>query len=353
MSQRSVRRGVALERNFLAGVRWTPVAVLTLILVAVMVLATGTGSVTIAPAKVLRAVWHGLTQNLDGTLDTIVWQIRLPRVLMAALVGGSLALSGVAYQGIFRNPLADPYLLGVASGASLGAALAIVYGTTIPLLALLGVPLTAFLFSLASVFLVIALARRGTTIPIVSLILAGAVLGSSFSAATSFVMLVAQERAAGVLAWLLGSFGLSSWSKLVSVLPFMLVAGVAVMVSSRALNLLQLGDEQAAQLGLPVERFKFALITVATLATAAAVSVSGIIGFVGLMVPHAVRLALGPDHRTLVPTAALLGAVFMVLADLLARTIIAPAEIPIGVITALVGGPVFLYLLKRQRRGAL
>ena len=231
----------------------------------------------------------------------------------------------------------------------MGAAVAIVYGATVPLLALLGVPFTAFLFSLFSVFLVVALARRGTTIPVISLILAGAVLGSSFTAATSFVMLVAQEQAAGVLAWLLGSFGLSSWGKLVSVLPFMVVAGVAVMVSSRALNLLQLGDEQAAQLGLPVETFKFALITVATLATAAAVSVSGIIGFVGLMVPHAVRLALGPDHRTLVPTAALLGAVFMVLADLLARTLIAPAEIPIGVITALVGGPLFLYLLKRQR----
>ena len=314
------------------------------------IIATGIGSVSIAPDEVVRAVWRGLSGRLDGTHDTIVWRLRLPRVLMAMCVGASLALSGVAYQGIFRNPLADPYLLGVASGASFGAALALTFGVSIPILATLGVPLMAFVFSLLAVFLVVGLAKTGNLIPMVSLILAGAVLGSSFTAATSFVMLIAREQAAGVLAWLLGSFGLSSWGKLATVLPFMFVAALAVLLSSRALNVLQLGDEQAQQLGLNVERFKLGLITVATLATAAAVSVSGIIGFVGLMVPHAVRLALGPDHRTLVPMAALLGALFMVLADLLARTIIAPAEIPIGVITALIGGPFFLYLLKKQRR---
>ena len=344
-----MQRSVTLNRASPV-IRWTPIALATLCLVLVSTVATGIGSVGMSPPEVLRAVWHGLTQSLAGTNDIIVWQLRLPRVLMAACVGASLALSGVAYQGIFRNPLADPYLLGVASGASLGAALALVYGASIPVLASLGVPVMAFVFSLAAVFLVIGLAKTGNTIPVISLILAGAVLGSSFTAATSFVMLAAREQAAGVLAWLLGSFGLSSWSKLASVLPFMLIAGLAVLLSSRALNVLQLGDEQAAQLGLSVERFKIGLITVATLATAAAVSVSGIIGFVGLMIPHAVRLALGPDHRTLVPMAGLLGAIFMVLADLLARTLIAPAEIPIGVITALVGGPFFLYLLKKQRR---
>ena len=348
-----MQRSITLKNNALSGVRWTPVAVVTLLLGLALVLATGVGSVALSPAEVLQGVWHGLTGQLEGTNDTIVWKVRLPRVLLAALVGASLALSGVAYQGIFRNPLADPYLLGVASGASFGAAIALTFAATVPLLAFLGVPLVTFIFALFAVFLVILLAKRGNTIPIISLILAGAVLGSSFTAATSFIMIVAQERAVGVLAWLLGSFGLSSWSKLASVLPFMLIAGVAVMLSSRVLNLLQLGDEQAAQLGLPVERFKYGLIFIATLATAAAVSVSGIIGFVGLMVPHAVRLAVGPDHRTLVPLSALLGALFLVLADLLARTLIAPAEIPIGVITALVGGPFFLYLLKKQDRGIL
>lgn len=348
-----MQKAITLKRSPKAGVRWTPLGIAMAVLLIVMVLATGVGSVRLAPPEVIQAVMHGLTGTLEGTADTIIWKIRLPRVFLAALVGASLALSGVAYQGIFRNPLADPYLLGVASGASLGAALAIVLGASIPFFAVLGVPVFSFLFSLIAVFLVIALAKQGRTIPTVSLILAGAVLGSSFTAATSFLMLVSREQAATVLAWLLGSFGLSSWAKLASVLPFMLLSAVAIALSSRALNLLQLGEEQAAQLGLPVEAFKYGLITLATLATSAAVSVSGIIGFVGLMVPHAARLAFGPDHRTLVPMSAVLGAIFMVLADLLARSVISPAEIPIGVVTALVGGPFFLYLLKRQNKGRL
>ena len=348
-----MQRSLTAYGSLLKGVRWTPLLITSVLLAVIMVVATGIGSVSIAPAEVLSAVWHGLTGSLDGTYDMIVWKIRLPRVMMAALVGASLALAGTAYQGIFRNPLADPYLLGVASGASLGAAVVIAFSVSVPLLAWLGIPVMTFIFGLITVFLVTMLARRGNNIPMVSLILSGAVLGSCFTAATSFIMLIAREQAASVLAWLLGSFALSSWSKLASVLPFMLVAALAIMLSSRALNLLQLGDEQAAQLGLPVERFKVVLISLATLATAAAVSVSGIIGFVGLMVPHAVRLSVGPDHRTLVPLSGLLGALFMVLADLLARTIISPAEIPIGVITALVGGPFFLYLLKREQRGTL
>lgn len=348
-----MQKSLSLRQSQRAGIRWTPLGISCLTLVLVMILATGIGTVHIAAPEVLSAVWHGLSGSLEGSHDTIIWKIRLPRVLMAALVGASLALSGVAYQGIFRNPLADPYLLGVASGASLGAGLAIVLGVSIPFFAHLGTPLFAFCFSLLAVFLVIALAKQGRNLPTVSLILAGAVLGSSFTAATSFLMLLSREQAATVLAWLLGSFGLSSWAKLASVFPFMLLSAVAIALSSRALNLLQLGEDQAAQLGLSVERFKYGLISLATLATSAAVSVSGIIGFVGLMIPHAARLAFGPDHRTVVPMSAVLGAIFMVLADLLARSLISPAEIPIGVVTALVGGPFFLYLLKRQTKGRL
>ncbi len=348
-----MQKSLSLKRQSYQGIRWTPLGISCLILFGVMVLAVGVGTIYIAPADVLRAVGHGLNQTLEGTTDTIIWKIRLPRVLMAAVVGASLALSGVAYQGIFRNPLADPYLLGVASGASLGAGLAIVLGASIPFFAHLGVPILSFLFSLIAVFLVILLAKQGSSIPTVSLILAGTVLGSSFTAATSFLMLLSREQAATILAWLMGSFGLASWAKLATVLPFMLLSAIAISFSGRAMNLLQLGEEQAAQLGLPVEGFKYGLITLATLATSAAVSVSGIIGFVGLMVPHAVRLAFGPDHRSLIPMSALLGAIFMVLADLLARSVISPAEIPIGVVTALVGGPFFLYLLKRQGKGRL
>lgn len=211
-------------------------------------------------------------------------------------------------------------------------------------------PLVAFVFALISVALTVLLAQQRGRLPLVSLILAGVVLGSSFSAATSYLMLWERDNAARVLSWLLGSFALSSWAQVATLTPLALLAGGVMWASAQALNVMQLGEESALQLGLPLEAFKATLITVATLATAAAVSVAGIIGFVGLIVPHAVRLAVGPDHRTLIPLSGLVGALFMVLADLAARTVIAPAELPIGVVTALVGGPFFLYLLRRQRR---
>jgi iron complex transport system permease protein len=331
-----------------ARARWAPFTGACVLLLFAALLATSVGSVPVGSQDVVRAFWHGLSGQLHGTTDTIIWRIRLPRVLLAAVVGGSLALAGVAYQGIFRNPLADPYLLGVASGASLGAAAAMVFAGTAGWLARFGVPISSFLGALLAVGAVVGLARRGSRVPVLSLILAGVVIGSTFTAATSFLMLAARDRAAAVLARLLGSFGLASWGDIVAVLPFLILACLAILLSSRALNLLQLGDEQAAQLGLPVERVKLTLIVLATLATAAAVSVAGIIGFVGLLVPHAVRLGVGPDHRALTPLALVLGALFMVLADLLARTVIAPAEIPIGIVTALTGGPFFLWLLRRQ-----
>lgn len=328
--------------------RWTPLALALLALLVALVAATAVGSVQVAPGRVLLAIWHGLGGALQGSEEVIVWQIRLPRVLTAATVGAALALAGAVYQGVFRNPLADPYLLGVASGASFGAAVTIAFGASVPLLAAVGVPGISFAFSLLTVALVMALAGRGGSLPLLPLILAGVVLGSSFSAATSFTMLLAREQAVGVLAWLLGSFGFASWRQLGSVLPLLLPALPLVAFAARALDVLQLGEEQASQLGLPVEGIKLVLVVASTLMTAAAVSISGVIGFVGLIVPHAARLLLGPGHRTLLPMSALLGAAFLVGADLLARTVIAPAEIPIGVVTALVGGPFFLYLLRRR-----
>lgn len=329
------------------GVRWGALLPALALLASVLVVATGVGSVAVGPLEVLRALSHGLSGQLEGTGDTIIWQIRLPRVLLAALVGGSLALSGATYQGVFRNPLADPYLLGVASGAGLGATLALVFGAGRPW-PLRSAPLMSFAFALLAVVTTLLLARRRGGTPLVALILAGVVLGSSATALTSLLMLSQRDDAARVLAWLLGSFGLSSWAQLASVLPFVLTSFGVMLTAARGLNVMQLGEESAAQLGLRVETFKVVLIAAATLATAAAVSVSGIIGFVGLIVPHAVRLAAGPDHRTLLPLSLVYGAVFMVLADLSARTVIAPAEVPIGVITALIGGPFFLWLLRSK-----
>jgi iron complex transport system permease protein len=340
--QRTVTRG---SRLFAL----TPVFVMSICLCAVIVLAVGIGSEYISPPKVLTALSHGISGNLETSDDTIIWQMRLPRVLLAALVGAALAVSGAAFQGLFRNPLADPYLLGVASGAGFGATLVMVFAASAPVLLTLGVPLAAFSGGLLSVMCVVVLARQGRTVPLVPLILAGVIIGSVLTAATSFVMLYSRDQALSVLSWLLGSFTFASWTKVFVMVPVLAVVFTVVLGSSRALNLLQLGEEQAAQLGLSVEKFKLLLIVIATLATSIAVSVSGIIGFVGLIIPHAVRLAMGADYRRATPMIALLGAIFLVLADLLARTLIAPSQLPIGIITSLVGGPFFLYLLRKRQ----
>jgi iron complex transport system permease protein len=321
-----------------------------------LLLAAGVGTVHVPPGEVLASIGRGLTRGATGgaveaatrIVDTIVLQIRLPRVALAAVVGAALALAGAAFQGVFRNPLADPYLLGAASGAGLAAASAMVFGAGLPLLAPWGVPASAFAGATLTVFIVVALARRGTSVPTVPLILAGVVVGSSLAAGTSFVLLAAREQAAGVLAWLLGSLTFASWERVAVAAPLVVVAAVVLLAAARGLNVLQLGETAAAQLGVPVEALKVTTVAAATLATAAAVSVAGIIGFVGLIVPHAVRLVLGPDHVRLMPVSALWGAAFLVLADLVARTVIAPAELPVGIVTALVGAPFFLLLLRRR-----
>ncbi len=342
-----------------------PLTLSLMALLALVVLAAGVGSVQLGPAEVLAATGRGLEASLRDLVglapaaevsaldpgrrvaDTIVWQIRLPRVALAALVGAALALAGAGFQGVFRNPLADPYLLGAASGAGFAASLVMVAGGTLGLMGNFSVPLAAFVGASATVLVVVSLARRGWTLPVVPMVLAGVVVGSCLAAGTSFVLLAAREQAAGILTWLLGSLAFASWERVGSVLPLVLVAAVALLSAARALDVLQLGESAAAQLGVPVEALKLTVVAAGTLATAAAVSVAGVIGFVGLVVPHAVRLALGPDHRRLVPIAALWGAGFMVLADLVARTVIAPAELPVGVVTALVGAPFFLMLLRR------
>lgn len=329
--------------------RWTIQTVSWVGLVTVLGVALAIGSVDVSPGDVVGALVHGLQGRLDGASDIIVWQVRLPRTLLAGLTGAALALAGAAYQAVFRNPLADPYLLGAASGAGFGAALVTVYGGSVAAVAWFGVSGGAFLVALATVAAVVVLARRGGRLPIVSLILAGVVLGSSLSAATSFVMLVDRERTASVLTWLLGSFAFASWRD-VALLGAVLAASIpAAIAARRAFDLLLLGESSARLLGLPVESFKWSVVAAATLLTAAAVSVTGVIGFVGLIVPHAVRLAVGPGHRELIPLAAIWGAAFLVLADLVARTVLGPGELPVGIVTALVGGPFFLVLLRRGR----
>jgi iron complex transport system permease protein len=274
----------------------------------------------------------------------------LPRVILAGIVGAALAVAGATYQGLFRNPLADPYLIGVAQGASLGA----VVGFLLPFnwqgVGLGIVPLLAFAGALFSVAIVYNLARVGKTLPVTTLILAGVALGALLASIVSYLIITSGEKMHGILFWLMGSFSLSEWSEVKMVLPYVVVGIVIILLYSRSLNVMQLTEEQAQQLGINVEKVKLILLAAATLITAAAVSFVGTIGFVGIIIPHAVRLIWGSDYRFLLPLSVLTGAVFLILADLIARTALAPMEIPIGVITAICGAPFFLYLLRRKKR---
>ncbi|WP_423777516.1 FecCD family ABC transporter permease [Deinococcus wulumuqiensis] len=315
------------------------VLLLGLLLVAV-VLGTGLGSVNIAPGAVLSALWQGVTgQALEGDA-VIIWQIRLPRVVMGVLVGAALSVCGGAFQGVFRNPLSDPYLLGVASGAGLGATVALTLGWPHSL-----IPLAALLTALAAVTVTLLLAREGRRFPPTRLILSGVVVGSVLSAATTALMLRGEDRAREVLAYTLGDLSFSGWRDVLTVLPYVGLGCGALLLLARALDTLQLGDLTARSLGVPVERLRLLVVACASLATAGAVAYVGIIGFVGLIVPHLVRLAFGAGHRTLLPLSGLLGGSLLVLADLLART--TPLS-QVGIVTTLLGGPFFLWLLRRE-----
>jgi iron complex transport system permease protein len=283
-------------------------------------------------------------------METIIFDIRLPRILLAGLVGAALATAGATYQGLFRNPLADPYLIGVAQGAALGAVIGFLLPPEWHRLEFGIIPLLAFTGALMSTAIVYSLARVGKALPVTTLILAGVALGALLASIVSYLVISSGEKIHGIMFWLMGSFYMSQWSEAVVVLPYVLLGVVIILLYARPLNLMQLDEEQAQQLGLNVERLKLVLLTAATLITAAAVSFVGIIGFVGIIIPHAVRLIWGADHRFLLPLSVLTGAVFLILADLIARTALAPTEIPIGVITAICGAPFFLYLLRRRKR---
>ncbi|MCL5961846.1 MAG: iron chelate uptake ABC transporter family permease subunit [Chloroflexi bacterium] len=341
--------------------RWVPLSIALglVILLVVALVSTTSGSVAIPPLAVLEMLLMrvplvgpslNVSPNWPPSYEVILFQMRLPRIVLAGLVGGSLALAGGTYQGLFRNPLADPYLIGVASGGALGATIAFVlpFG---PFLYSLGiVQWLAFVTAALIVGAVYGLARVGGSAPVTTLILAGVALGSFASSVTSFLMFLNGDKLQAVYTWLLGGFTLSNWPQVLVTLPYTALGLGIICFHARSLNVLQLDEEQAAQLGIEVERLKLILIGAATLTTAAAVAVSGLIGFVGLIAPHAVRLVWGHDHRLILPLSALFGGAFLIAADTVARTVLAPGEVPVGVITAFLGAPFFLYLLRRQKR---
>ncbi len=325
------------------------VAALAIALPLAMVAGIALGAVPVAASDVAAALGRAVRGVSGGLADTLVVQVRMPRVVLAALVGASLAGAGTLYQALFRNPLADPYILGVSSGAGLGAMAAIVATAGATAARFTAVPLAAFAGATLTMLLVVRLASHRGRLDATSLLLAGVAVSYTLAAVTSFLMVVARQQMAAIVYWMMGGLSAASWPYVALVAP-MFVAGIAApLFSTRELNLMLLGDERAGHLGLSVERFKLVMLAAASLLTAAAVSVAGLIGFVGLMVPHMVRIVLGPDHRWLLPASLLGGAIALVLADLAARIVIAPIEIPVGIVTAVLGGPFFIWLLVRGR----
>jgi iron complex transport system permease protein len=331
-----------------------PYLIMTGLLAAALLLNVAVGAVFIPPATAVRLLveqvgWLGIERDWPDAFSVIILRIRLPHAVLVALTGAALGGSGAAYQGLFRNPLADPYLIGAASGAGLGAIVAMSLPQLTQVVGLYAVPAAAFAGALATVSVVYFLSRYNGSLPTTTLILAGVAVGSFASALTSFLMMRSHGELRRAVAWLLGGSTMSGWEPVLSALPYILAGLGVLLVSGHALNVLQFGDEQARQLGLPVERTKSLLLAAASLATAAAVSFSGVIGFIGLIVPHMVRILSGGDYHKLIPLSILAGAAALLTADLLARVVLAPETLPVGVITALTGAPFFLWILHRSR----
>ncbi|MGX6448675.1 FecCD family ABC transporter permease [Patulibacter sp. S7RM1-6] len=331
--------------------RPTLFGLLALGLVASVTLAVTIGPSGLGPADVWAVVLHraGLSEGhgLTTMEEAIVWQLRLPRVLLAAIVGGGLAVVGATMQAVTRNPLADPYLLGVSTGASVGAVAVIVLGLGATTLGLTG---AAFLGALAAFALVVLLAVTDRRLPPSRTILAGVAVAAICDALTSVLVTsnADSHAAAEVLRWMLGSLSGARWGSLTVAAPALLVIGLVFLAHGRALNALAFGDDDAAALGVATERTRWILLVAGALLTAALVAVSGAIGFVGLLLPHAMRFLVGRDHRRLLPATALGGAIFLVWADTAARTAFDPSELPVGAVTALLGGPAFVVLLRRS-----
>ena len=319
-------------------------------LLIALLLSLAIGSVFIPPLEVWRAISGASTNE---TFRTILLDIRLPRTILIALVGAALAGSGATYQGLFRNPLADPYLIGVASGAGLGAVLAMSIRWPYTALGLMAVPMAAFIASLLTVFLVYMFAHVGGSVPTTNLILAGVAVSSFATSLTSFLMLRSTGELRRAIGWLLGGVSLIGWNVTLALIPYLAIGLTILVLSGYALNLLQFGNDQAAQMGLDVRRAKLIIIVAASLVTAAAVSFAGIIGFIGLIVPHVVRMWWGVDYRRLIPLSILGGASALLMADILARVVMAPQELPVGIITALAGAPFFLWILRRAKNQGL
>jgi len=323
---------------------------LGLLLILVILISVTMGSVKIPPLRSIRILFQsvlGLKGAGSETERTIILSLRLPRAILAGFVGAGLSVSGVTFQALLRNPLADPYILGVSSGAAVGAIIAILLGLST---FSFGLPLASFLGALLTILVVFYFGRQDGKIHPNTLLLAGVIIGSFLSALIMFFISISQrEELHTIIFWLMGDFSFSNTRAILIIFPYISFGVFFLYLRSRHLNLILSGEENAVQLGVDVEKLKLISYLSASLITAASVSVCGLIGFVGLIIPHSVRLIFGPDHRLLIPASALIGASFLIASDTFARTLLAPVELPVGVITAAFGGPFFIYLLRTRK----
>jgi iron complex transport system permease protein len=338
-----------------ARLRAGPLLAAGAILAGASLLGVLVGPVRLDPGAVLvelagRLPLIDTTSGLSEPEVAILWQLRLPRVVLGGLVGAMLALAGVAYQGVFRNPLADPYLLGAAAGAGLGATLAIAYGPDTAAWPVDLLPVAAFAGAVGGVVAAYALGRSGGARTTTTLILSGVAVAAFLTAIQTYVQQREDETLREVYGWILGRLTTAGWHEVALMVPYALASTVAILLHGRLIDVLAVGDDEASSLGVRAARVRLVVVAAATLATAAAVAVSGLIGFVGIIVPHTVRLIAGSGHRLLAPLSLIAGAAFLILADLAARTVMAPAELPIGVVTAFVGAPFFALVLRAARQ---
>lgn len=314
----------------------------------------GAASVSVGDANriLLNKLFH-LNISLDGISKgniTIIWNIRFPRIILGFIAGAALAVSGAGYQGIFKNPMADPFVLGVSSGAALGAAIGIVCHFSFRIGVFNSTTLLAFAGSFASLALVYSISKVGRKVPVATLLLSGVAVNSTLSALMSFIMMMNKQSMDQIMFWTMGTLNGKGWSQITAVLPWVIVGMLIMLFSSRELDIMLTGEETATQLGVNIEFVKRKILFASSLLTASVISVTGIIGFVGLVVPHVVRLFTGPKHHKLLPVSLVFGGAFLVICDTIARSV-TTSEIPVGIITSICGGPFFLYLLRKSKRG--
>jgi iron complex transport system permease protein len=354
-------KDLEIERKFSnRSSRWKLILVLLITaLVAAVIICLNVGYASISFSEILNIIGKQIPfvnslvnpSSYSTMNESIILQIRFPRVLAGALVGAGLAAAGVMYQGVFKNPMADSYLLGASAGASFGYTIAVLFASSSVLtIAGLGVyQVVAFIGAMVTVFVVYFMSRVGNKVPITTLLLSGVVVNVFILAMQTVLELRSGESLLGIVAWISGGFATITWVHLYSVFPFVLFGIVVSYFFTRELNMLSMGDDTAQHLGVNTERVRMILLIIGSLITAACVSISGVIGFVGLIIPHMTRLIIGPDHRILLPTSAIVGAIFLIVCDSVARVATGANELPVGVITAMTGTPVFIYLLRRKR----